>query len=122
MAGKFAKPAEDLTRSAAEYIDLKIDELKLRTAKGLSVTINKVLVAILLLSIANIVLLAAAFGIVLLLGELTGSYTVGALSVAGFFLLVLIILYIFRNKLFLNSFVKLFVGLFFEDDNKEGEV
>ena len=73
MDREFIRPAEDLGKSIVEYTDLKIDDLKLRTAKGLSVTLNKVILTILFLSIGSIVMMAAAFGGVLLIGDLIGS-------------------------------------------------
>lgn len=121
MGSMFSRPAERLAEDAAAYIDLKVDELKLRTAKGLSVTLNRLIISILFLTLGSIVLMALAFGGVLLLGDLIGSYAAGAFIVAGFFLLLLLmlLLYFVRNKLFLNGFVKLFVGLFFENDGPE---
>lgn len=62
MDSRFTRPAEDFAKSAAEYIDLKVDEVKLRTAKGLSITLNQILLATLFLSLGSIVLMAAAFG------------------------------------------------------------
>jgi hypothetical protein len=35
---QFSRPAEDLSREAQEYIDLRLEDVKLRTVKGLSVT------------------------------------------------------------------------------------
>ena len=119
MGSMFSRPAERLAEDAAAYIDLKVDELKLRTAKGLSVTLNRLIISILFLTLGSIVLMALAFGGVLLLGDLIGSYAAGAFIVAGFFLLLMVLLYFVRNKLFLNGFVKLFVGLFFENDGPE---
>ena len=43
MENRFTKPAEDLVSGTADYVNLKIDELKLRTVKGLSVALNKLL-------------------------------------------------------------------------------
>lgn len=122
MGSMFSRPAERLAEDAAAYIDLKVDELKLRTAKGLSVTLNRLIISILFLTLGSIVLMALAFGGVLLLGDIIGSYAAGAFIVAGFFLLLMVLLYFVRNKLFLNGFVKLFVGLFFENDGPEKEV
>lgn len=119
MGSMFSRPAERLAEDAAAYIDLKVDELKLRTAKGLSVTLNRLIISILFLTLGSIVLMALAFGGVLLLGDIIGSYAAGAFNVAGFFLLLMVLLYFVRNKLFLNGFVKLFVGLFFENDGPE---
>lgn len=122
MGSMFSRPAERLAEDAAAYIDLKVDELKLRTAKGLSVTLNRLIISILFLTLGSIVLMALAFGGVLLLGDIIGSYAAGAFIVAGFFLLLMVLLYFVRNKLFLNGFVKLFVGLFFEMMVRKKEV
>ena len=116
MDSRFTRPAEDFAKSAAEYIDLKVDEVKLRTAKGLSITLNQILLATLFLSLGSIVLMAAAFGGVLLLGDLVGSYAAGAFIVAGVFLLIMGILFQLRKKLFLNGFVRMFINLFFDEE------
>ena len=92
MKSDFINSLEELGKSATEYADLKIDDLKLRTAKGLSVTLNRIILAVLFLSIAGIVLTSAAFGGILLIGKLIGSYAGGAFIVSAFFLLVLIVL------------------------------
>ena len=115
MDREFISPAEDLGKSIVEYTDLKIDDLKLRTAKGLSVTLNKVILTILFLSIGSIVMMAAAFGGVLLIGDLIGSYAAGAFIVAGFFLLVLLVVYLLRDKMFLGGLIRMFIRLFFEE-------
>ena len=41
--------------------------------------------------------------------------------VAGFFALLTLILFLLRGKLFVNGFVRLFVGIFFEDKQVEAE-
>lgn len=114
MDREFTRPAENLGRSTAEYIDLKIDEIKLRTAKGLSITLNRIFLAILFISLGSIVMTATAFGCVLLIGDIIGSYSAGAFIVAGFFLMVMAVLWALRKKLFLGSLVQLFIRLFFE--------
>lgn len=119
MKSHFTRPAEEFVKSTAEYIDLKTDELKLRTAKGLSVTLNSLLLSILFLTLGSIVLMASAFGGVLLLGDIIGSYAAGAFIVAGFFLLLGLILFLLRKKLFLNGLVRMFVRMFFEDEGGE---
>lgn len=122
MKNSFTEPAERLAESAAQYIDLKVYEVKVRTAKGLSIALNRLLVAILLLTLCSIVLMSAAFGGVLLLGDLIGSYAAGAFIVAAIFLVLLIVLFLLRDKLFLNGLVRMFVRLFFEEEGGEDEV
>ncbi len=122
MKNSFTEPAERLAESVAQYIDLKVDEVKVRTAKGLSIALNRLLVAILLLTLCSIVLMSAAFGGVLLLGDLIGSYAAGAFIVAAIFLVLLVVLFLLRDKLFLNGLVRMFVRLFFEEEGGEDEV
>ena len=108
-----------MASGAVEYVDRKVDELKLRTVKGLSLTLSKVLVATIMISLGTIVLMASAFGGVLLLGDLIGSYAAGAFIIAGVFLLALIVLFLVRKKLFIGGFIKLFLALFFDEENAE---
>ncbi len=115
----YLKPVEHLAGDAKAYVDLKTDELKLTTTKGLSVALNHLLSMILILFTLSIVLLALAFGCILLLGQWLDSYAAGAFIVSGVFLLVTLVLFLLRKKLFVNGFVKMFTGLFFENDAKD---
>ena len=122
MENEFRKPAEDLARSTADYINLKIDEVKLRTAKGLSLTLNRLFLALLFFHLGSIVLTALGFGAILLIGDLVGSYSAGAFIVAGAFLLVIALLWAFRGRLFLNGLIRLFIGIFFSDNDNSDEI
>ena len=113
----FTRPVEDLGEKASEYLDLRIDELKLKTAKGLSLTLSKLLYMLLVLFVVSIIMISIAIGGVMWIGELVGSYAGGAGIVAGFFLLVLGVLILLRKKMFRNTFVPLFIDLFFEEKN-----
>ena len=121
MENRFTKPAEDLVSGTADYVNLKIDELKLRTVKGLSVALNKLLLSIMFLTLGGIVLMAASFGTILLIGRLIGNYAAGAFIVAAFFLILIVVLYLLRDRLFINGLVRMFVRLFCDDNEKGGE-
>lgn len=114
---QFTRPAEDLSREAQEYIDLRLEDVKLRTVKGLSVTASKLVGMILLLGIAINLVLVLSFGVILLVGELIGSYAWAALGVAALLAIGLWILFRKRDTLFRDTFVPLFVKLFFSDDD-----
>jgi hypothetical protein len=111
----FTRPVEDLGQKTTEYIDLRVDELKLKTAKGLSLTLSKLLYMLLVLFVVSIIMISIAIGGVMWIGEIVGSYAGGAAIVAAFFLLVLGVLVLLRKRLFRNTFVPLFIDLFFED-------
>ena len=121
MESRFTKPAEELAAGTAAYVNLKIDELKLRTVKGLSVALNRILLSVLFLTLGSIVLMSASFGTILLIGRLIGNYAAGAFIVAAFFLILIVVLYLLRDRLFINGLVRMFVRLFFDDNEKGGE-
>ncbi|MBO5471383.1 MAG: hypothetical protein J5976_02950 [Bacteroidales bacterium] len=104
---------EKLTSQTRRYIDLQIDALKLKTIDGLSVGVSSLLAMMAILMAGAIALAAISFGLVILLGELIGSWAGAAFIIGGVFLVILILLYIFRKKLFLDMFVQLFTGIFY---------
>ena len=113
----FSRPAEDLSREAKEYIDLRLEDVKLRTAKGLSVTASKLVGLFLILGVGISLMLVQSFGLILLIGELVGSYAWSAIGVAVLLGLALWVLIRKRDTLFRDTFVPLFVKLFFSDDD-----
>ena len=116
---EFLEPLGDLSQTAKEYIDLRVDEVKLKTAKGLSVSIGRILSYIVLLSVAANLLLVLSFAAVLFIGDALKSYGLAALIVSAALAILLAVLFLLRNKLFRGGFVKLFVKLFFPSDEDE---
>lgn len=113
---EFLEPAEKLYEKTRNYVDLRLENLKLQTAKGLSQTLSKLMVALLLLGVAGAFVLVISFGGVLLLGELIDSYAGAAGIVAGVLLIALVVLFLLRKRLFKDTFVPLFVNIFFGED------
>lgn len=115
MSG-FDRPLQDLASNAREYVDLQVDDLKLRITKGLSLSLGQVLALVLALVSLSILLLALGAGCVILLGNWLGNFAVAAFIVAGFFAVITLILFLLKNKLFVNGFVRLFTKVFFEEE------
>ena len=115
----FTQPAEDLSRKAQEYIDLRLDDVKLTLVKGLSISVSKLVGMILILGVATNLVLVLSFGIILLVGELIGSYAWSAIGVAVLLGIAVWILIRKRESLFKDTFVPIFVNLFFNDDDDE---
>lgn len=111
-------PFEDIADSAKEYANLKIDEYKLRSVEGLSTLFNLVLFIIVATIVAGVALqllgLAAGYAI----GEATGSNALGFTIMGILFLIVVLVLYLRRKKLFVNQLVRLFIKLFFDNGQK----
>ena len=75
----------------------------------------------LIIGVGTSLILALSFGLILLLGELIGSYAWSALGVSALLAIGLWILIRRRDHLFKDTFVPLFINLFFNDDNDEQE-
>ena len=107
---------ETLEDDIRKYLDIRLEELKLRTVDGLSVGVSRVLSMMVVLMLGAIVLAAFAFGTVLLLGDLLGSWAAAAFIIGGVFLIVLGVLLLFWRSLFVDIFVKLFIGIFYGNE------
>lgn len=110
------KPLDNLSSEARKYAELRMDDLKLRAVDGLSVGFSRVLTLMTLVMVLTIVLAAFAFGSIMLLGEWLGSRTIAAFIIGGVFMLLLLVLFAFRKRLFLNVFVRLFIGIFYDSE------
>ena len=111
-----AEGQERMVSDIRNYLDLRLNELKLKTIDGLSIGVSRVLSMMLVVMLGAIALAAFAFGAVLLLGDLIGSWAGAAFIVGGIFLIVLSLLLIYWKRLFVNIFVKLFIGIFYGND------
>ena len=117
MAG-FEKPLQDLAADAKAYVDLQVDDVKLKVTKGLSLSLGQLLALLLVVISLSVVLLALGAGCVLLLGGWMGSFAGAAFAVAGVFALLTLVLFLRRGKLFVNSFVRLFTDVLFEEEEE----
>ena len=115
---KLTAPAKELRDDVTEYLGLQQDRLKLETTKVASVSIARLLTAILILNVALIVLALLAFSAILGLGSLIGDYAAGAAIVTGVFVALLIALIFCRKRLFVNSFVRMFINLFYDGEEE----
>lgn len=113
---EFTKPIEDLGKNASEYVDARVDDLKLRTVKGLSMTLGRLLYMLLVLFIVSVILTALAIGGVMWIGELIGSYAAGAMIVAGVFAVLLAVVILLRKRLFRDTFIPMLIRIFFDED------
>ena len=118
MAG-LDRPLQDLVNDAKSYVDLQANDLKLRITKGLSLSLGQVIALVLALVSLSIVLLAIGAGCVILLGNWLGNYAIASFLVAGVFAVFTLILFLLKDKLFVNGFVRLFAKIFFEEKEEE---
>ncbi|MCQ2177565.1 MAG: hypothetical protein MJY42_01605 [Bacteroidales bacterium] len=107
----------DLVSDAKSYVDGRLDEVKLKTVRGLSLSISRILWAIVFIAVLLIILSLLSDA---LLGFLNGVFgePFGTLMVCGFWLVVLAVLFFLRNRMFRNSLVKLFINVFYSGEDE----
>lgn len=101
---------EDLFSTTADYLETKGELLQLKAVDKSSGIVSSFVSGIVISIVCCIVLIMLSIGASIWLGDILGSLYIGFFAVAGFYLLVLLILYIGRNSLLKipveNFFVK----------------
>lgn len=104
---------EKIRKDLQEYVEVRLDLIRLQTAESIarmmSDTAKIVVVGYILFFILLFLSMAAGY----LFAELFDSYTMGFLSVALFYLIVLILFLIFREKIIDRPIIKAILKLFF---------
>ena len=118
MMNKFLAPADHLVHETRGYIDAQIDNVKLRSVKGLSQGTSAIAGLLLIFIFIGALVTALSFAVVLWLGEVLHIYAKAAFIMAGVLLLVLVVLFLLRKHLFKNSFVSMYTDVFYQKENK----
>lgn len=101
---------EDLKK----YINLRIDEIKLKSTKGLTMAMSRLVSLFLIIIVLAITLGLLALALVQFLNGLVGTPW-GTLIVWGAFMILLIILILNSKTLFNKTFLKIFLDVFYDD-------
>ncbi len=107
-----------LAKETQDYINLAIDEVKLKTTRGLSTALGQILSWLIIIAVLSLVLGLLSLALLQWINGLVGSPW-GTLIVAAVFGLALLILFLNRQKLFRDMFVKLFIDVFYDTDDDE---
>ena len=83
-----------------DYVDLRIEQLKLKGSDSASKALGAVLAWILIIAVALLFLTVLVLAGTLFLGKWLDNYALGALIVCGALLLILLILFLCRKKMF----------------------
>lgn len=87
-----------------DYVDLRIEQLKLKGSDSASKALGAVLSWILIIVVALLFLTVLVLAGTLFLGKWLDNYALGALIVCGALLLILLILFLCRKKMFRDEF------------------
>lgn len=107
-----------LAGETRDYVNLAIDEVKLKTTRGLSTALGQILSWLIIIAVLSLVLGLLSLALLQWINRLVGSPW-GTLIVAAVFGLALLILFLNRQKLFRDMFVKLFIDVFYDTDDDE---
>ena len=104
-----------------EYIQVKIDLIRLHTAENLSRIFSSAANAVIIGYLLFFILLFLSFAAGYWFGSFLHSNELGFVCVAGFYLLVLVIFLIFRKQIIEKPVIKAIMRLFFpkfsDDEN-----
>jgi hypothetical protein len=87
-----------LIDKSKDFLDTRIELAKLKTIDKSADVLSSVVVMISMLFIATLVIVLFSVGLALFLGRLLGAYHDGFFIVGGFYAIILLVLYIQRNK------------------------
>lgn len=90
---------ESLLEKAGDYVETRLEIFKLKTALTTSDVVSELVGRIVLVSFITIVVMMLNIGLALWLGELLGKSYYGFLVLAGFYSLLAILMYFFREKM-----------------------
>jgi len=112
----------DLKKDVLEYIEVKLDLVRLHTAENLSRIFSNVATIAVIGYLLFFIILFISFASGFYIGSLLDSNELGFLCVAGFYTLLLILLLVFRKQIVERPVIKAIVRLLFpkfEDDEKK---
>jgi hypothetical protein len=108
-----------MTENVKEYINLRIDLVKLILAEKMAKLATFFLIAVIFFILAMFLLLFLSFAFVLWFGNGVGPAWVGALIVTTFYALFGTVVYLMRNMFFINPLVSRITKILMEDSDED---
>jgi hypothetical protein len=102
-----------IKRDLLEYLDIRLDQIRLHTAEGLSRFFSRILIIAIVGYLLFFILLCLSFAAAFLIGSLLDSVPLGFLMVALCYALFLGLFFIFRKQIIEKPVIKAFVQLLF---------
>ena len=119
------KNIEDIFQDAKDYIDTRIEHIKLTAVEKVSKIIADLITNAAVIITFVLAFLFASFTLALYLSDVFGSYSAGFGCVAGIYLLISIIVFLTKDKYIEKLLVNLFIRKYFDkvadkdDDDEE---
>lgn len=100
------------------YVNLKVNSCKEKLVCDLSLVSSKALAALVMTMIGAVMLQIGGIATAFFMAELTGSFALGFFIVFLIFATALVILYLNRNSVFMDSMLKMYSKIVFGADRK----
>ena len=113
------KILERLVRNLKRYVDLKLESLRLDAVSRITMLLSAVLIGVVFFCLASLVAVMLSFAAVFYLAPLVGGYVVAGGVVALFYIVVALLLFVFRRSLIIDPITRFLVSLLL---SQEGEM
>jgi hypothetical protein len=91
---------KSLFQEAGDYLEIRLELLKLKAVDKCCTVVSSVVTGLSIALIGFVFFFILNFGVAFWLGEVLGRLYYGFFIVAGFYALIGLVFYIFRNKIF----------------------
>ena len=110
---------KSLSGDTREYLQLRLELFKLTATEKLAMVVSSLIISVIILFLVGLIVIFLSFAFIYWFGADVGPWCGGALIVAGFDILVGILVFIFRDPLFINPLVSKMSNIILEDDDDE---
>ena len=115
---KVSESIADLTDQVKNYIQLRIDLFKLNLTEKLATLTTTLIISIIFFIVFLFFTLFLSLAFIFWFKDYVGAAWAGSLIVAGFYILVGIVVFLLRDKLFLNRIVVQISKILLEEEEE----
>ncbi len=108
-----------MTENVKDYINLRIDYIKILLTEKIARLASYFLMSVIFFILGMFLILFISFAFVFWYGDEVGPTFVGALIIVGFYVLMGLVIYWMRYKLFINPLVKKLAKIIMEEENED---
>ncbi len=112
------KNFDEFKEEFKNYIDKELDYRRLKAVEKLSKFSSSVISKLIILYLLLFILLFASIAAAFYLGNIFNSTSLGFVSIAGFYLIVLLIIILLKPVIIEKPIIKSFIKLFFQKDDE----
>ena len=114
------KILERLVRNLKRYVDLKLESLRLDAVRRITMLISALVIGVVFFCLASLVAVMLSFAAVVYLAPIVGGYVVASGLVALFYVLVALLLIVFRRPLIIDPITRFLVSLLLSEKGEMG--